>query len=748
MGKNIVVLSDGTGNSAAKANKTNIWRLYQALDKSKPAEQAVLYDDGVGTTGGFVKGVLGGALGFGLRRNVVELYDFLSRAYEPGDRIYLFGFSRGAYTVRTLAAMVARQGLERPSGDVTGTDSRADANRKYADYRGMYNARIYVRLWRRVFGAPAKPKPKEHGIKIEFMGVWDSVDAYGLPSDEFAELWHNWVYPIYFPDRDLSPIVQRACQALAIDDERQTFHPLLWNEAGEAEAAPGEERIQQVWFSGMHSDVGGGYFRSGLAHVSLMWMIKQIGRTNGGAGLKFVQDDIDRMEAEANPHGEMHDSRAGKSAFYRYRPRAIEELCNDTYDPDNKVVIKTPKIHASVFERIAGTQAPYAPLGLPKTYDVVTTTGNPAPDYESDERRVGRVADAVAVYDIVYWRRWLYLALMGFAAVVALAPAYLPVDPDFACGGVECLVGYLLDSVEGFVPAYLHRWLQVFIQYPIWLAGGVLVGLMLWTLRGRASLATERRATHAWRRLKNPAAGGADSNSDALDAQETRTSRLRNLFSVNQRKRLAKVRAHVIGALVLFVALPIAIDRIVWEARDISGWICAPRDDATPPADGGSAITFDAREPCLATGILLKRGVSYRISVAPPSPSALVGRLDTAAGRPARMFDWSDGPYPAGPAGFDRVEDERGLFMRIATPFRRHWSERWFKLMGRVGHDGEETFPIGVGPAVIEPKRDGELFLYVNDATFGVGFFELWSLPYRWESGENAGKARITVEAK
>ena len=109
-GRSIVLLSDGTGNSSAKLFKTNVWRLYQALDLSN-ASQVAFYDDGVGTSSFKPYALLGGIFGVGLKRNILALYTFLCRNYRPGDRIYIFGFSRGAFTARILAKFVLSQQL-------------------------------------------------------------------------------------------------------------------------------------------------------------------------------------------------------------------------------------------------------------------------------------------------------------------------------------------------------------------------------------------------------------------------------------------------------------------------------------------------------------------------------------------------------------------------------------------------------------------------------------------------------------
>src|SRR5262245_3325247 len=109
-GRNIVVLSDGTGNSSAKANKTNVWRLFQALDQTR-SDQIARYDDGVGTSSNRYLAAFGGAFGWGLKRNVIDLYKFICRNWQPGDVIYGFGFSRGAFTIRVLIGFISREGL-------------------------------------------------------------------------------------------------------------------------------------------------------------------------------------------------------------------------------------------------------------------------------------------------------------------------------------------------------------------------------------------------------------------------------------------------------------------------------------------------------------------------------------------------------------------------------------------------------------------------------------------------------------
>ena len=280
--RNIVVLSDGTGNSAAKLFKTNVWRIYDALDLSG-TDQVALYDDGVGSASFKPLAILGGAFGFGLKRNVLDLYSFLCRNYrvdparfsqspdDPAshDRIFAFGFSRGAFTARVVAALVAHEGLVQAAD---GAELRRLAAWAYRHYRAdRYRHSIGVRILRSlrnrllrmvdvVRRQPAYDRRANLEVKIDFLGVWDTVAAYGLPIEELTRGYDRWIWPMLPKDRTLSERVLRACQALALDDERQTFFPLLWDEDSVVEQKKNAafrhpaDRIKQVWFAGMHSN--------------------------------------------------------------------------------------------------------------------------------------------------------------------------------------------------------------------------------------------------------------------------------------------------------------------------------------------------------------------------------------------------------------------------------------------------------------------------------------------------------------
>jgi uncharacterized protein (DUF2235 family) len=383
MPKNIVVCSDGTGNTAIKGRGTNVFKLYEAVDleghKTDPAKvpQIAFYDDGVGTERLKPLALLGGAVGWGLSRNVKQLYANLARTYDLGDRIYLFGFSRGAFTVRTLAGLITSCGIVDRKKCQSDDDLLAAVEQAYEAYRDRYSRGLTEYLRKKIGRAlPAEPpsvrnfrerraaRHDEHApdgrARIMFIGVWDTVDAVGFPDPRIAEAWNAIVYPFKFPDHRLSPLVGRACHALAIDDERHTFHPLLWDERNET-----TDRIQQVWFAGVHANVGGGYPKQGMSLVPLVWIMEEAEKE----GLRFAAIDRRQYHERQNVDDKLYDSRAGLAFYYRYRPRDITAMCGA-----NGI---DPKLHTSALERIIQGPDGYAPGNIPRAARLVGPN-NPA----------------------------------------------------------------------------------------------------------------------------------------------------------------------------------------------------------------------------------------------------------------------------------------------------------------------------------------------------------------------------------
>ena len=255
MPKNIVFCADGTWNQPGETDDglpadTNVYKFFKALQQS--ATQAPHYDDGVGSDGTPIDKLAGGAIGDGLFQKIRDGYTVIARSYDDGDGIYLIGFSRGAYTARSLAGMIAICGLPAP-----GKFTDQATEEAFAAYRA---------------GASRKPlldafiaKYDARDVKIAMVGVWDTVGALGIPGELFVGL-DTKLYG--FLDTSLHPDVQAAYHALSIDERRSEFVPTLWTTG----SRPGQE-LDQVWFSGVHADVGGGYAETGLSDISMVWML-------------------------------------------------------------------------------------------------------------------------------------------------------------------------------------------------------------------------------------------------------------------------------------------------------------------------------------------------------------------------------------------------------------------------------------------------------------------------------------------
>lgn len=264
--KRIVICCDGTWNSRDQKKDgvpvpTNVVRL-SALVKSTDAAgqpQMVYYDPGVGSSGGIVKRAWAAATGAGLNRNLREAYDFLVRTYAPGDAIYLFGYSRGAFTVRSLGGMIANSGILKRAHA-----HQCDAAfRLYRDRRSDSHPRAAAATAFRAAFAHEDKSP------IRFIGVWDTVGALGNPLIASSLIGRRQ----RFHDTRLSRQVETACHALAIDERRRPFMPTIWHQHPDGPKLG--QKLEQRWFAGVHSDAGGGAAQSGLSDLALSWMLEQ-----------------------------------------------------------------------------------------------------------------------------------------------------------------------------------------------------------------------------------------------------------------------------------------------------------------------------------------------------------------------------------------------------------------------------------------------------------------------------------------
>jgi uncharacterized protein (DUF2235 family) len=360
--KNIVLCADGTGNKGGYTPDSNVFKIYNDVDIHAPnREQISYYDNGVGTSTNQMLKALSGAIGLGFQTNVCELYEFLARQYEPDDQVYLFGFSRGAATIRAFTGFIDACGLI-DGRNMSAIELKTEVTRAFE----VYKDQAQLDEW--------KDTLANHGrIPIRMVGVWDTVAALGGPQrtditgpisfllDKVLNVI-DWIIELLWPHRfynyALTKNIENAYQALAIDDERTSFWPLVWTEP----KAGSKQVVEQTWFSGMHSNIGGGYAREGMANVTLEWMLVRAAKL----GLEFRPGVLKEAKHRSNAKGLMYDSRGGFARFYRYHPREISSLC--------KATITGPvRIHNSVIGRLERQIDNYTPKQIPDEFAVVET---------------------------------------------------------------------------------------------------------------------------------------------------------------------------------------------------------------------------------------------------------------------------------------------------------------------------------------------------------------------------------------
>lgn len=282
--RKLVVCCDGTWNEPFQiGNPTNVVKMVRAIQPKDASEvaQLVYYHPGVGT-GNFVDRFMGGTMGIGLAKNVQAGYDFLAANYVNGDKIYLFGFSRGAYTARALAGLIGTVGglLQKSDMDLFPYVYDIYRDRKY---RGALSTKDPEKIEAAIGQVHFTQKPgnninrlidalsRANSAPVFFIGVWDTVGALGIPGS-----WLRWIgqSKYNFHDTGLSPLIRFAYHALAIDEMRRSFVPTLWTRPKVQTGKGGVvQTLEQVWFAGVHSNVGGGYDDHGLADIALLWMI-------------------------------------------------------------------------------------------------------------------------------------------------------------------------------------------------------------------------------------------------------------------------------------------------------------------------------------------------------------------------------------------------------------------------------------------------------------------------------------------
>jgi uncharacterized protein (DUF2235 family) len=360
MAKRLIVCADGTWNKVEKAQSgkhlsTNVAKIAAALlpIDINGIPQLLCYLEGVGTHHG--EWLRGGMFGLGISRNIGHAYEFLVQSYEPGDEIWIFGFSRGAFTARSLAGMIRDCGLLMPAH----IDQIQAAMKLYRDrYDDTAPDAPRARIFRNTYS---------YEPNIKFIGVWDTVGSLGVPG---IHLWLARLLRIewQFHDTALSRSVENAYHALAIHEKRSDFEPTLWQK----QDWPGSSQriLEQVWFSGVHSDVGGGYAAAGLSDVALLWMIEKA----KSHGLGFREDFLsDPRWFAPDPQAELHDS---FDFPFSWLDTLRRKKGNRTFKAKGTNTFES--LHASVVERFKNRKDSWPPSFLAELQDL-TRSASPAP---------------------------------------------------------------------------------------------------------------------------------------------------------------------------------------------------------------------------------------------------------------------------------------------------------------------------------------------------------------------------------
>ncbi len=328
MAHKLLIFSDGTGQRGVRDDgaSTNIERMHRAAKAADPDQQrqVTFYDGGLGTGGFAPYDLASKATGLGISKNIIQCYDFILRTHETGSRIGVFGFSRGGYTVRSLGGVLANAGVPAAVQDGinirTGLDDQGDLQTRNLRWkiatRAVKTYQISNTDERRQSSEDFRDEFKSEEAVPYVVGVFDTVESLGLPgvTNVFNPLRHK------FHDTKLSARTPYGFQALAIDENRYMFQPVMWDERG---GIPGQV-IEQRWFPGVHSDIGGGYLEKDLSDVALQWMIERCSQPG-------IEIEFDTSTIGVNPNigtGEQHNERTGFGRFWWPKNRGdfIDEL--------------------------------------------------------------------------------------------------------------------------------------------------------------------------------------------------------------------------------------------------------------------------------------------------------------------------------------------------------------------------------------------------------------------------------------
>lgn len=691
MSKNLVLLSDGTGQRGGVGYETNIWRLYKALSINHP-EQLICYDDGVGSQKSRWSKILGGMAAIGLDQNVRELYIFLVRHWKPGDRIYLFGFSRGAFTVRILADLISRCGIISMHPDIMSEErlTKLVKTAYTASLKAYYHPQ-YARAFREQFSWKDE-------AEIQFIGVWDTVGAVGLPFRQARFSMHNFI-EYGFRGHALNRDIQYAAHAMSIDDNRETFHPVIWDER--IDTSP--DRITQAWFSGVHSNIGGGYPKNQLSRVTLGWMIEQLKIAESRLALPpsqrlhFEPVEIDNISREKDPHGRLYNSRSGPAAAFRFLPRDMEEIRHSYTE-------QKAEIHPAVFDRIKQNTDGYSPHNLTEIFASKgiqqVPGGMPFTNEWCECMKAAKSYNHLqrVVYHLFMLPIIFMLLLMLWKGLLNGLDALplLTIVLEGWHGPFDSMKELLLYFVSGITIFTVSLIVSEWFQFP---------------LRQRQN----RISSQGWSSVFPDCR--IDDKALLANAESSPTIRISEAL---QKIRFLGLYNGVVTLVIYLLVYTLGRIYRAWNYYRVQQ--PGLKEISTPGSGLIRLATGQKEELCfetsmyrMYTGLFLEKGNSYRISV------------EKASG-------WFDAEFEATPDG---LMDPENLpdFMKKARELTRLPDTEIFTLLGE--NQEEEPFRIG-SETTYDCTRDGELVLYVNDIS-------LW--PFRdFFYLNNRGAARILVE--
>lgn len=763
--KRIFLFSDGTGNAASTLTKTNVWRMYQTLEKNgdDSPTQVALYDNGVGTSSFRPIMLVAGIFGFGLKQNVLDLYRFLCLQYEEGAEVYLIGFSRGAFTMRLLAAMVELNGILKVSpteGGIHPTELNRAGNIAFQRLSNKFPSRNWLiepmRWLRGIFTRKTFNKRALHfddlsrheSKEITFMGIFETVSAYGGPVQEFTDAFSWLFFPTEPVDWSVGKHVKKVCHALALDEPRHSFWPKLVNETNDPgwddpRTVPKLERgsrIEQVWFAGAHAHVGGGYANDGLSMIPLNWMFDKL---KFGHDIRFDELALEKFSLAQDCCAPMADPRDGLGFIYRYNPRDLSRM---TEDPGHNIYTDTPKIHHSVFDRMKHNPD-YAPIALNRDYEIVDqwkakehrAVYDRKADFQVNEEewittssegaKEVPTANSLnplftgkrfnphieAAWDDVWLRRVIFAAQMFFMFLLVGSPWIWNSVENSSCENVLCFLREPVKGLATLLPGPAQPWVDVFSTNPA-------VITLLLVLFG-LTIVYGRKVRHNinaslidyWHYLV-----GRTDNAPAAPPKSL-IYKLRNSsiyrFFFHQAKHFLMT---VFFGFLIVATLVMSINQAALYIRDRtvpSIALCNKPTTATK-----AAKPFDVADLCVDTGVNVEKGLRYVVTI---KPNIWKGQT--------LKNPWLDGDLPASPSGLD-ASGYTTILNVLSSSFKRQplkplfsptivIGQRFPKVQQLVELNPWPTKKIKNNPSVWEATfvatAKGRAYFYINDAALG-----------------------------